>query len=341
MILSESNRYYFSHKTVSSGAVILSPEAKVYISDSRYETYLKEDPAGFEIVMAKRTEFHASIAAALQKLGARTVAFEDGELTVADYDAIKEALKPLIKGVKFVKGSAAVNSVRAIKSEEEFGFIAEAQRITARAYDAGIALLKAGVAEREVCAEIVFEMIRSGADGPAFDPIVSFGENAAKPHHSPGDKRLEKGMCVMIDIGAKAKGYCADMTRTVFYCEPDPRLTEIYGIVKEAQGNILRHITAGMTCHEADSLAREYIKAKGYDAHFGHGSGHGLGVKIHEEPSLAPNVKTALQKDMIVTVEPGIYIPELGGVRIEDMARITEGEAVNLTNVKKELAIIK
>ncbi|GHV00205.1 integrase [Clostridia bacterium] len=337
LILGADNRYYFSRKSVSSGAVVLTKNSRTYITDSRYETYLKEDPAGFEIVVAKRSEFYNAIAAELQKTSAKTVAFEDDELTVAQFDALKEA----IPTVEFVQGSSAINALRAVKSEEEFGLIAEAQRITAQAYEAGLDVLKHGVIEREVAAEIVYEMIRAGADEAAFNPIVSFGAEAAKPHHAPGDTRLEKGMCVMIDIGAKFQGYCADMTRTVFYGEPDPALVKIYGVVKEAQANILRYIRAGMSCHEADSLAREYIKAEGYGAYFGHGSGHGVGVKIHEEPSLSPNTQTVLQKDMVVTVEPGIYVPEFGGVRIEDMARITDGECVNLTNVRKDLQIVK
>jgi Xaa-Pro aminopeptidase len=337
LILSASNRYYFSHQAVSSGAVVLSRDARIYISDSRYETYLKEDPAGFEIVMAKRAEFYAAVAAALEKLNAQTVAFEDDELTCAEYNSLRAS----VKGVKFVKGSETVNALRAVKTEEEIALIAEAQRITAHAFEAGLSVLKTGVTEREVAAEIVYDMIRSGADECAFNPVVSFGAEAAKPHHAPGDARLEKGSGVLIDIGAKYGGYCADMTRTVFYGEPEPPLAKIYEVVLKAQSNILNHIKAGMTCHEADSLAREYIKSEGYGAFFGHGSGHGLGVKIHEEPNLSPGVQTILKSGMVVTAEPGIYVPGLGGVRIEDMARVTEGGAVNLTNVRKELQIVK
>ncbi len=331
-------RFYLTGQKVSFGCVVLTKKANFYISDSRYETALRTSLPDYEIIIVKRDGLYPALCALKDKLGITTFGVEDETLTYNDFVALKTALG---RNAVLINASREFGSMRAIKSQAELDKIIAAQKLTRLAYEAALDRLKAGVTEREVAAVIVYEMLRGGADDYAFFPIVSFGENSAKPHHSPDDTRLNKGNIVMLDLGAKYRGYCSDMTRTVFYGEPGKDMERIYNIVLSAQESALGGIKPGMTCHEADSLAREYIRAKGFDKEFGHGSGHGVGVKIHDEPSLSPGNTAVLTEGMVVTVEPGIYLPGHGGVRIEDMIYITETGTTNLTNVKKGLTIIK
>lgn len=338
LIFDGDMRFYLTGERVSFGCVVLTEKSNFYISDSRYETALKEALPDFEIIIVKRDGLYEGISGLLKRLGAAAAGFEDDILSCDSFAKLKKALG---KTVKLVKASKDFAEMRAIKSKPELDKILQAQKITQNAYHAGLARLKAGVTEREVAAVLIYEMIKGGADDYAFFPVVSFGANSAKPHHSPDDTALKKGDTVMMDLGAKYKGYCADMTRTVFYGEPSRELAQIYEIVLAAQNAALSALKPGITCHEADSYARGYIRSKGYDKEFGHGTGHGVGVKIHDEPSLAPDNMSLLKPGMVVTVEPGIYLPGKGGVRIEDMAVITESGAYNMTTTRKELTIIK
>lgn len=338
LIFDADMRFYLTGQKVSFGCVVLTKKANFYISDSRYETALREALQNFEIIIVKRDGLFPAIGELAKRLDAASAGIEDESLTYRDYLGLKAALG---KKVAFVKSGKDLNGMRAIKTKQELDKIYAAQKITERAFEAGIDRLKAGITEREIAAVIIYEMLKGGADDYSFFPIVSFGANSAKPHHSPDDTRLEKGNLVMIDLGAKYRGYCADMTRTVFYGEPSKDFIKIYDIVLGAQLSALRAIRANITCHEADSYAREYIRANGYEKEFGHGTGHGVGVKIHEEPNLAPGNQERLRPGMVVTVEPGIYLPGLGGVRIEDLVVITETNVSNMTTAKKELTILK
>lgn len=338
LIFDAGMRFYLTGQIVSSGCVVLTKKSNFYITDSRYETALREALPNFEIIIAKRDCLFQAVAELLKRLEAVSVGFEDETITYNTFNELKAVLG---KTVKYVGTSKSFSEMRAVKTKQEIDKISAAQKLTEAAFNAAVSRLWAGVTEREIASIIIYEMIRNGADDYAFFPVVSFGHNSAQPHHSPDDTHLEKGDVVMIDLGAKYQGYCTDMTRTLFYGEPSKDLAKIYEIVLGAQMTALNNIKAGVTCNEADSYAREYIRSNGYDKEFGHGSGHGVGVKIHDEPSLSPNNMTVLRANMVVTVEPGIYLPGLGGVRIEDLVVITEAGVVNMTTVKKELTILK
>ena len=338
LVFDSDMRFYLTGQRTSFGCVVLTRGKKFYISDSRYETALREALPDYEIIIVKKDEFYTALRDILNNCKALRAGFEDDVISYINFTELK---KELGKTVKLVKSSKEYADLRAVKTQKEIETITHALKITQNAYEIGISKLRAGVTEREIAAVLIYEMIKSGADDYAFPPIVSFGANTAKPHHAPDDTPLKTGDAVMIDMGAKYRGYCADFTRTVFYGEPNPKLKEIYGIVLDAQTLALNSMKAGISAIEADSFAREYIKGKNYDKEFGHGSGHGLGVKIHDEPNLAPKSKSKLLKNMVVTVEPGIYIPDLGGVRIEDLAVITKNGAINLTTTKKNLTILK
>jgi Xaa-Pro aminopeptidase len=337
LIFDANNRFYFSRRYISSGCIVLAFARKFYVTDGRYETELKENAPDFETVIVKKGETYPAVARILSDLSARTVAFEDDLITYRDYCEIAAALT----GFTLVNGADEINGLRAVKSDAELADMSAAQKITARAYSKTLEKLRTGVTERELAAELLFDMLSDGADDYAVRPILAFGANAAAPHHTPDDTKLKKGDCVLFDVGARYRGYCSDMTRTVFFKEAETRLAELYALVSEAQDRILDNLAEGMTGHEADSFAREFFTARGVLKLFGHGSGHGVGVFIHEQPSLSLGSADVLRSGMVVTVEPGLYLPGVGGVRIEDMVEITDTGARNMTDVKKDLLIIK
>lgn len=334
VFMSESNRFYFTRFETSFGAVIISRENSVFITDFRYESEARENVEGFEIVISTYAEFYNKIAETLTKLGAKTVGYEE-TMPVCDF----QKLKAVLKEFKLKPAADIIEAKRAVKTEEEIGFIKTAQQIAERALSKAMARVKPGMSERELMADINYEMIIGGAEKYSFETITAFGANSAQPHHHPSDKKLDKDELILVDMGAKYKGYCSDMTRTFCLGDPGEQLVRVYQIVKEAQEYAIKYIKAGMTCHEADALAREYITANGYGECFGHSFGHGVGIDIHEAPSVGRNSLTVLQPNMIITAEPGIYIAGLGGVRIEDMLVVGNDGVTNITSYDKKLNI--
>ncbi len=334
VLMGESNRFYFTRFETSFGAVIVSRDKNVFITDFRYETEAREHVENFDIVISDFGEFYTKIAETLTKLGAKTVGYEE-TMPVGEFHEFKAALT----GFKLKPACAIIEAKRAIKTEEEIGFIVTAQRIAENALKKAISRVKPGVTERELMAEINYEMIIGGAEKYSFETITAFGANSAQPHHHPSDKKLEKDELILVDMGAKYNGYCSDMTRTFCLGDPGEQLTRIYDIVKEAQEYAIKYIKAGMTCHDADSLAREYINSNGFGENFGHSFGHGVGVDIHETPRVGANTQIVLEPNMVITAEPGIYISGLGGVRIEDMLVVKPDGVIDITEYDKKLAI--
>ena len=333
VILSEENRFYFTHFNTSFGCVIISKKEKFFITDFRYETAARQHLPEFEIIITGYADLYTNIVDVLKKIKAKYVGYEENYMTVAEFKNMKAALADFT----LKPASEYLERARSIKTEAELELIANAENVTQKALSKVIPLIKIGMTESELSAEIMFEMIRCGAQSPAFDNIVAFGENSAQPHHSSGNKKLEKNDLILIDIGARVNGYCGDMTRTFTLGEPNSQLTSIYDIVLGAQNYALKNIKAGMTCHEVDSLAREYIAANGHAKEFGHSLGHGIGINVHEMPRVAKNSEQVLEENMVISVEPGIYISGLGGVRIEDLVIVKKDGVVNLTPFEKKL----
>ena len=329
VLFDKAHRKYFLGVDTSFGAVIISKTDKVFVTDFRYEAYAK-DVLGdsCEVITSTSGNFFATIASALGKLGASKIGYDETKMTVDNYDGLKKALS----GISLYKCSEAVFVRRAVKTDDEVAKITEAQRIAEKALKKTMPLIKPGVTEREVMAELVYASLACGADNMSFDPIIAFGANSARPHHNPSDKRLEKNDIILIDFGVKLDGYCSDMTRSFCLGDPDPKLAGIHGVVESALNYAIAHIKPGMTGHEADSLARELIRANGYDAEFGHGLGHGVGLDIHEMPRVGVGSDTVLREGMVITIEPGIYLEGVGGVRIEQMAVITSDGCRVLTD---------
>lgn len=334
VFMGESNRFYFTRFETSFGAVIIARDKTVFITDFRYESEAREKISDADILICTYSEFFGKIAETLGKLGAKTVGYEE-TMSVGEFHEFKAALKEF----KLKPADAIIQAKRAIKTEEEIELIVSAQRIAERALQKAISHAKVGMTERELMAEIDYEMVVGGAEKYSFDTIVAFGANTAQPHHHTSDKALEKNDLILVDMGAKYRGYCSDMTRTFCLGDPGEQLARVYDIVKAAQEYAIKFIKAGMTCHEADSLAREYITANGYAENFGHSFGHGVGIDIHEDPRVGANSQIVLRPNMVITAEPGIYITGLGGVRIEDMLVVKEDSAVDITNYDKKLII--
>ena len=333
LVYSQANREYFTSISTSFGVALLTAQEKIYFTDFRYENYARNALPDFTVIIVTYGEVNEVIARELSRLGVKTVGYEENYLTVSEFNKIKSALSQFT----LKPASDVLAEKRSIKTEEEIAKIQNSQRIAESALTKILPLIKPGVSEREISAELMFEMIRSGADSLAFENIVSFGENTANPHHHPSDKKLDKNELILIDFGARANGYCSDMTRTFTLGTPQSELQAIHDIVLEAQSYALKHLKAGMTGSEADSLAREYIRANGYSKEFGHALGHSVGIEIHENPTLSERSNTVLVPGMVVTVEPGIYIDGMGGVRIEDLVVIEEDGIRNLTDFNKNL----
>lgn len=244
-------------------------------------------------------------------------------------------------GIELVPLSDFMLDLRAVKDEGELELLAAAAAIADKAFDHILGFLKPGISERRVALELQRYMEDLGASGPSFETIVASGVRSSMPHGVASEKLLEEGDFITMDFGCVYKGYCSDITRTVVLGTASPRQREIYGIVLEAQLAGVEGIRAGISGRQADALARDIIAAKGYGEQFGHGMGHGVGLAIHESPRAAVGSKDIFVENNIITVEPGIYIPDWGGVRIEDMLVVKEGCSRNLTSSPKELIEIK
>lgn len=335
LITSPYNRRYMTNFTGSAGVVLISADKAQFITDFRYVEQASKQCLGFEIVKHTGT-IPEEVAIQAKKLGIQKLGFEADDLTFSTYREYEEEV-----GSELVPVSGLIEKLRLIKTDAEIKILKVAADIADAAYKHILDFIRPGKTELEVSNELEFFMRKAGATSSSFDIIVASGHRSALPHGVASDKVIETGDFVTLDYGAYYNGYVSDITRTVAVGEPDAKLKEIYEIVLEAQLKGMAGIKPGMTGKEADALTRDYISEKGYGDYFGHSTGHGIGLEIHEGPSLSFRSDTILEPGMIVTVEPGIYIPGLGGVRIEDDTVITKDHNEALTHSTKELIILK
>ncbi|NJE84913.1 aminopeptidase P family protein [Thermococcus sp. CX2] len=232
--------------------------------------------------------------------------------------------------------SSLMRELRMRKDREEIRLMEKAAQVVDDVFEEILAMDLIGMSERELALKIEL-MIRERSDGISFEPIVASGENGANPHHAPSERKLKKGDLVILDYGARWKGYCSDITRTIALGKPDEKLLEIYEVVKNAQESAFQTVREGITAREVDRAAREYIAKAGYGKYFTHRTGHGLGLDVHEEPYIGPDGEVVLENGMIFTIEPGIYLPGLGGVRIEDDVVVENGRGERLTKAERDL----
>lgn len=334
LITSGYNRRYMTGFTGSSGVVLISGENAQFITDFRYVEQAAKQCQGFEIVKHTGT-IPEEVAAQAKKLGITKLGFEQEHLSYSSFKSYEKAVE-----AELVPVSGAIEKLRLIKTEGEIKILKEAADIADAAFKHILDFIRPGKTELEVSNELEFFMRKAGAASSSFDIIVASGYRSALPHGVASEKIIEKGDFVTLDFGAYYKGFVSDITRTVAVGEPEAKLKEIYDIVLEAQLRGMAGIKPGMTGKEADALTRNFITEKGYGEYFGHSTGHGIGLEVHEGPALSVKSDIILEPGMVVTVEPGIYIPGLGGVRIEDDTLITLDHNETLTHSTKELIIL-
>jgi Xaa-Pro aminopeptidase len=319
---------------VSSVIVVSLSEAR-FLCDSRYTEQAEREVRGFEIVQFSGDAL-TSAGQALKSIGVQRAAFDPNGHTVAEHARLVEAF-----GGDFQPSESIVSYLRLTKDGDEVNAIRTASELSEGILADVLPTLRKGVRERDVAAMIEYEMKKRGATGPSFGTIVLFGANSSLPHGVPGDAVLSPGDIVLIDMGSRLRGYCSDLTRTfVFSSIPGEWFREIYSLTLKAQVAALKAIRPGVTGREVDAVAREIIRDGGFGDRFGHGLGHGVGIEIHEEPRLNTRSDSVLKTGMIVTVEPGIYLPGQGGVRIEDLVLVTESGCDVLTKTSKELTVV-
>ncbi len=337
LIFSEENGFYFTSFASTNGVLLVTADKAFYFTDSRYLEAAQQTICGFDEICDLQS-FEASVKPVIASLAVKTLMIEGERLSVARFHTLKQALPNAAFDTEMLDD--IINRIRAAKRKDEVETIKAAQRIAEQALTLLLPKIRVGAVERDLALELDTTMRRLGADGVSFETILISGKETSKPHGVPSDKKIERGDFVTIDFGALYHGYHSDMTRTFVVGEASDEMAKIYDVVLRAQFAGLAALAPGKICKDVDRVSRNLIAQAGYGDRFGHGLGHGVGVEIHEFPYLNPRCDAALQPGNIVTVEPGIYIPDYCGVRIEDMALITETGCENLTHYPKQLTVL-
>ena len=338
VIVDPSNMFYLTEGYTGEGMVFISRNRRVIITDFRYTEQAENQAPGFEVEMTDKDRSAEKVAAELAKGdGITCVRTETNWLSVDLFGKLRSALGSEISCVSLEK---VPQTLRQVKAPTEVMTIRKACNITADAFRAILPKIREGMTEKELQIELDFTMLRLGADTTAFDTIVAAGEHGSLPHAIPGNRQIRRGDMITLDFGAKVGNYCADMTRTVALGQPSEEMRRIYETVLRAQTMCEDALAAGKKCSDIDKLARDYIDARGYAGRFGHGLGHSVGIDIHEEPRLSPACHEILKAGIVITVEPGVYVPGVGGVRIENTCLVKENGCEALTEADKQLIIL-
>jgi Xaa-Pro aminopeptidase len=327
-IIQPENRRYLSgfkaedgQLTESSGSLLINEKTSLLITDSRYTTEAQKEAKDYEVITLKKGLVE-SLPNLLERLGTKILSFEEGHLTWELHRQLSKKLKKLSPPVRLRPLKELVENMREIKGRSELKKMESSSDLMAKILEEVIFGLEPGRTEKEIAWEIKGLAREADAEGMAFPPIVASGPNSALPHAVPTDRKIRAKEPIIFDVGVKIDGYCCDMTRTIFLGTPGPKFKKIYRTVREAQLSALPEIRPGVESTHPDSIARDIIKDAGYGDYFGHSLGHGVGLATHEGPRLGPERPMKLEKGMVVTVEPGIYLPGKGGVRLEEMVVI-------------------
>ena len=333
LITSPANWYYLTGFTGESGALVLSRKGAALVTDGRFRVQSREETSGVRIVLQKGSLLE-SVGTLVKESLARRVAFDPGQLTVAQLRTLRRAAGPR---VRWISAAGRVEALRMRKDATELLQMRNAAVLAGEVVQAAMRLLKPGVREFEVAAEIEYQMRRRGASGPAFETIVAFGERAALPHARPTAKRLRKNELVVLDLGVILGHYCSDITRTVFVGRASRRIRTWYQAVLEAQTAAIAAVRAGASCGDVDAAARQVLAGYRLDRLFVHSTGHGLGLEVHEDPRLARGQKRLLEPGNVITIEPGVYAQGIGGIRIEDDVAVHQDQTEILTRIPRDL----
>jgi Xaa-Pro aminopeptidase len=337
LVYQPENRRYMSGFTGSEAMLFITPDRAVIATDSRYWEQAEREAPEFSLYQVK-TRYVMEMADILKAAGnPKHIGFESTCTTVDQLDQLTDAAP----GVEWVSTKGLVEELRLIKDESEIAMMRRAARIADEAFDFLCRTLAPGMTEVQAAWELEAYMRTHGADKIAFDLIVGGGPGSAEPHHHCNSRPIEAGEPIVLDLGARVNGYNSDLTRTICLGQPkDSRFMEIYNIVLRAQETALHGIRAGLTGVEADKLARDVIEAAGYGSHFGHGLGHGVGLAVHESPRAGKTSEDTFPAGATLTVEPGIYVPGWGGVRIEDLTLIDKNGVELQSHASKEPLVL-
>ncbi len=336
LISSRQNSRYSAAFTGTTSQILLSKSKREIFVDSRYTEQAKEQCLGFEV-----REVPSLFAAAIESMklqGVKRLGLEERDLTWAAVRSLENLLSG--SGIELVPCSQLFADIRTIKDELELKYIREAVRIADEAWEKTLPVIQVGVKESYVAAVLEHNMRLLGAEGPSFETIIASGYRSAMPHGVASDKLIEDGDTIVMDFGAIYNGYCSDITRTVFVGHADPTMQKVYEIVLEAQLACEAGLKANMTGQAGDALARDVIKAAGYGAEFSHSTGHSIGLDVHETPGLSSLYDKPLPENCLMTIEPGVYLAGLGGVRIEDLVIVKADGIEILTQADKRMRIL-
>lgn len=334
LVTNESDIFYLSGFRTSDFILVFTNDESILVTDSRYTLIARDSTSGFDILECNNglIPFVKNL---LAQKGCKRVGIQDCQLTLNDYNAFTDDCD-----INYVMLGDVFKTVRAVKDAAELDKIVKAQEITDSAFEYMLSYIKRGQTELEISLELEFYMRKKGAQRLSFDSIVASGPNSAKPHAVPENRVLREGDMLTLDFGCVVDGYCSDMTRTIAIGEPGRQMRDIYDIVLQAHNLAKKELRPGRSTKEIDAIARDHIATCGYGKYFGHGLGHGVGIDIHELPVLSYRSDVILQKGNVVTIEPGIYLPDVGGVRIENMCYITDDGYCDITKSDNKLIII-
>lgn len=338
LITKPENIYYLSGFTAGEDANLIVTNSKIYIlTDFRYVEQVKIQCPEWELVERVKS-MKETIAQVVNSENIAKLAFEQDKMTFSEYTQLKN----VIDKTDLVPVNDIVEKLRIVKDKSEIDNIRTAASIADRGFEHILKLLKPGIKESDIALELEFFMRKNGASGLSFETIAASGKRSSLPHGMASEKVIENGDFVTFDFGCVYNHYCSDMTRTVVIGEASEKQREIYSIVLEANKAVIDVLKPGANTRDIDKVARDIIANHGYGDKFGHGLGHGVGLLIHESPTLSPRagVESILEPGMIVTDEPGIYIPDFGGVRIEDLICVTENGIEILSHSPKELIVV-
>jgi Xaa-Pro aminopeptidase len=328
-----ANWYYLTGFTGESGVLAVSGGRSTLITDGRFTTQAKEESPAIQVRL-QNGALYTCVGEWLKQSGIRRIGFDPEQWTVAQLGALRKA-----SGVKCKTKEARgiVESLRSRKDAQEVAVMRKAAILAGEVVQGALKLLKPGVRENEVAAEIEYQMKKRGASGPSFETIVAFGERSALPHARPTGKRLRKNELVVLDLGVILGHYCSDITRSVYVGRAPQRIREWHRAVEQANQAATAAVRAGIRCGEVDAAAREVLKKNGLETHFVHSTGHGLGLEVHETPRVARGQTIRLEPGNVITIEPGVYVEGVGGIRIEDDVVVgVQGREV-LTRVRRDL----
>ncbi len=336
LLTSRYARHYGAQYDIAEGVAVVSRKGCRYFTDSRYIEDAQNGLQGFEVLlMDKSNNYMKRINDAIADFGITTLGFEEAYLTVAEFMGYEKELK-----AKLVPFHKEISSFRSVKEEWELERMRKAQEITDKAFTDILGRIQVGMTEKELAAELIYCLYKNGGEGLSFAPIVVSGPNTSLPHGVPGERRIEKGDFVTMDFGVLYQGYCSDMTRTVAVGYATEEMQKVYNTVLKAQCAGIAASKPGMLGREIDAVARQIITEAGYGQYFGHGYGHCLGLEVHENPRCAPAGETPMEKGMVSSAEPGIYLPGKFGVRIEDCIIFTEDGNEDMAKSPKNLIIV-